>query len=183
MMGKMTNTDEKIAGGGYGIAIQVDDSGSTEPVHINGGGDVRAQAPIDDGGDEVTVDDRGGAAQFQTDEDIDGGGAIGVPVDAGGGAVPVPADAEEAAVRVLVPADEGGGMVKADDGESDVCRDDVTVTGDESDDAARFQAEEGSNMAMDNVGGNVVQVLVAEGGALPDVIEDDSNAAKIVLEK
>ena len=31
-------------------------------------------------------------------------------------------------------------------------------------------------MAMDNVGGNVVQVLVAEGGALPDVIEDDGNA-------
>ena len=90
MMGKMPNTDEKIAGGEDGIEIPVDDSEGTVPVQTNGGGDVHAQAPIDDGGDDVSVDDGGGAAQVQADECIDSGGAIGVPVEERGGAVPVP---------------------------------------------------------------------------------------------
>ena len=73
MMGKITNIEEKMAGGGDGITLPVDDSGCAPPDQTNeggdmtravdGGGDVHAQAPIDDGGDDVTGDANGNAAE------------------------------------------------------------------------------------------------------------------------
>ena len=87
------------------------DEGGGMTKAVDGEGDVRAQVPIDDGGDDITipVDDSGGAAPVQVEE--------------GGGSVPV--DDEEGAAHVRVPVDDcggdgpvqGGGMAEAaDDG-------------------------------------------------------------------
>ena len=82
-----------------------------EVMAVDGGVDVRTQVQIDDGGDDVSVVDSGGAAPVQADQDIDDGGAVRVPVEEGDVAVPVPVDDEEGAVLDQVPDDEEGSMV------------------------------------------------------------------------